>query len=159
MFLKKGLTGVMDYVSENHSKYLLMVHLIFVVKYRRNLLIKFGDEIKQIFYDIAKEKDIVIVEMEVDKNHIHLLVHYKPTMSVLDLVRWFKQISTYRLWRQNNNMMELAKFFWKKLSGQMDIYHAVLKMFLRKQLKNIYKIKVRAYIRYFKRIAVLRQYV
>lgn len=93
MFLRKGLTGVIDYVSENHSKYLLMVHLIFVVKYRRNLLIKFGDEIKQIFYDIAKEKDIVIVEMEVDKNHIHLLVHYKPTMSVLDLVRWFKQIS------------------------------------------------------------------
>ena len=31
MFLRKGLTGVMDYVSENHSKYLLMVHLIFVV--------------------------------------------------------------------------------------------------------------------------------
>ena len=99
MFLRKGLTGVIDYVSENHSKYLLMVHLIFVVKYRRNLLIKFGDEIKQIFYDIANEKDIVIVEMEVDKNHIHLLVHYKPTMLVLDLVRWFKQISTYRLWR------------------------------------------------------------
>ena len=35
----------------------------------------------------------MIVEMEVDKNYIHLLVHYKPTMSVLDLVRWFKQIS------------------------------------------------------------------
>ena len=51
MFLRKGLTGVMDYVSENYSKYLLMVRLIFVVKYRRNLLIKFGDEIKQIFYD------------------------------------------------------------------------------------------------------------
>ncbi|WP_294369606.1 IS200/IS605 family transposase [uncultured Clostridium sp.] len=112
----------MDYVSENHSKYLLMVHLIFVVKYRRNLLIKFGDEIKQIFYDIAKEKDIVIVEMEVDKNHIHLLVHYKQTMSVLDLVRWFKQISTYRLWRQNNNMIELAKFFWKEKTFWSDGY-------------------------------------
>ena len=122
MFLRKGLTGVMDYVSENNSKYLLMVRFIFVVKYRRNLLIKFGDEIKQIFYDIAKEKDIVIVEMEVDKNHIHLLVHYKQTMSVLDLVRWFKQISTYRLWRQNNNIMELAKFFWKEKTFWSDGY-------------------------------------
>ena len=122
MFLRKGLTGVMDYVSENNSKYLLMVRLIFVVKYLRNLLIKFGDEIKQIFYDIAKEKDIVIVEMEVDKNHIHLLVHYKQTMSVLDLVRWFKQISTYRLWRQNNNMIELAKFFWKEKTFWSDGY-------------------------------------
>ena len=87
----------MQYVSENHSKYLLVVNLIFVVKYRRNLLVKFGDEIKQIFYDITDEKNISIVEMEVDKNHIHLLVHYKPTMLVLDIVRWFKQISTYRI--------------------------------------------------------------
>jgi len=48
MYLRKDLIGLMDYVSENHSKHLLMVHLIFVVKYRKNLLVKFGDEIKQI---------------------------------------------------------------------------------------------------------------
>lgn len=46
----------MEYVSENHSKHLLMVHLIFVVKYRKNLLIKFGEEMKQILHDIANEK-------------------------------------------------------------------------------------------------------
>lgn len=68
MYLRKDLIGLMDYVSENHSKHLLMVHLIFVVKYRKNLLVKFGDEIKQIFYDIANEKNIIIIEMEVDKN-------------------------------------------------------------------------------------------
>ena len=112
----------MGYVSENHSKYLLMVHLIFVVKYRRNLLVKFGDEIKQIFYDITDEKNISIVEMEVDKNHIHLLVHYKPTMSVLDIVRWFKQMSTYRIWRQNGNSKILSKYFWKERTFWSDGY-------------------------------------
>ena len=41
------------------------------------------------------------------------------------------------------------KFAWKeKLSGQMDISHTVLEIFLRKQLKNIYKIKDKAYIHY-----------
>ena len=112
----------MQYVSENHSKYLLMVHLIFVVKYRRNLFVKFDDEIKQIFYDIADEKDISIVEMEVDKNHIHLLVHYKPTMSVLDIVRWFKQISTYRIWRQNGSSKILSQYFWKERTFWSDRY-------------------------------------
>ena len=112
----------MQYVSENHSKYLLVVNLIFVVKYRRNLLVKFGDEIKQIFYDITDEKNISIVEMEVDKNHIHLLVHYKPTMSVLDIVRWFKQISTYRIWRQNGNLKILSKYFWKERTFWSDWY-------------------------------------
>ena len=60
--------------------------------------------------------------MEVYENHIHLLVHYKPTMSVLDLVRWFKQIFAYGLWRQNNNMMELTKFFGKKKTFWSDGY-------------------------------------
>lgn len=92
----------MDYISKNHSKYLIMAHLIFVCKYRKKLLIKFGKQIKQIFNDIAEEKDFEIIEMEVDKDHIHLLVNYNPTQSILDIVRLLKQISTYRIWRQNN---------------------------------------------------------
>ena len=57
----------MDYTTKNHSKYLIMVHLIFVCKYRKKLLVKYGNEIKQILNDIAKEKDFEIIEMEVDK--------------------------------------------------------------------------------------------
>ena len=47
----------MDSISRNHSKYLLMAHLIVVTKYRKQLLIKYGNEIKQILSDIAEEKD------------------------------------------------------------------------------------------------------
>lgn len=72
-----------------------MAHLIFVTKYRKKLLIKYGDEIKQILNDIAEEKDFEIIEMEVDKDHVHLLVSYNPTQSILDIVRLLKQISTY----------------------------------------------------------------
>ena len=54
----------MAYTSGNHSKYLLMIHLIFVCKYRKKLLVRFGNEIKQLFYDIADEKDLFIIEME-----------------------------------------------------------------------------------------------
>ena len=99
----------MDYVSRNHSKYLLMCHLIFVCKYRKKLLIKYGEEIKHLFYDIAEEKDLNIIEMEVDKDHIHTLVQYPPTKSILEIVRLFKQMSTYRIWRQNNNYVYLSK--------------------------------------------------
>lgn len=100
---------LMDYVSQNHSKHLLMAHLIFSCKYRKKLLIKYGNEIKKIINDIAEEKDLSIIEMEVDKDHIHILVQYQPTKSILDIVRLFKQISTYRIWRQNNNHIFLKK--------------------------------------------------
>jgi len=46
-----------------------MAHLIFVTKYRKKLLIKYGDEIKQILSDIVEEKDFEIIKMEVDKDH------------------------------------------------------------------------------------------
>lgn len=104
----------MDYVSQNHSKHLLMVHLIFSCKYRKKLLIKYGEEIKKILYDIAEEKDLNIIKMEVDKDHIHMLVQYPPTKSILDVVRLFKQMSTYRVWRQNNNHIYLNKQFWNE---------------------------------------------
>lgn len=58
----------MDYTTKNHSKYLIMVHLIFVCKYRKKLLVKYGNEIKQILNDIAKEKDFEIIEMEVGES-------------------------------------------------------------------------------------------
>ena len=114
----------MDYASKNHSKYLLMVHLIFVCKYRKKLLIKFGNQIKKILNDIAEEKDFEIIEMEVDKDHIHLLVNYNVTQSILDILRLLKQISTYRIWRQNNNHNYLTKQFWLEKTFWSDGYFA-----------------------------------
>ena len=114
----------MDNTSRNHSKYLLMAHLIFVCKYRKKLLTKFGSEIKQLFLDIAEENDLIIVEMEVDKDHIHLLVQYNPIQSIMEIVRRFKQISTYRIWRQNNNHIVLNKHFWVEKTFWSDGYFA-----------------------------------
>lgn len=44
----------MDYDHDEHSKYILMYHMIFVCKYRKHLLSTFGDEIKSIFGTIAE---------------------------------------------------------------------------------------------------------
>ena len=129
----------MDYTSRNHSKCLLMTHLIFVCKYRKKLLVKFGNEIKQLFCDIAEEKDFEIMEMEVDKDHIHLLVNYNPTQSILEIVRWMKQMSTYRIWRQNNNHISLQKQFWKERTFWSDGYFAC-------SIGNVSKETIKKYI-------------
>ena len=131
----------MDSNNQNHSKYLLMVHLIFVCKYRKHLLIKLGKDIKTIFVNIAENHNINIVEMEIDKNHIHLLVQYNPTQSILEIVRLFKQISTYRIWRQNNNYYYLRKHFWKEKTFWSDGYFAcsignVSKEIIEQYIKN-----------------------
>ena len=87
-------------------------------------IIKNINGFKQLFYDIAEEKDLNIIEMEVDKDHIHTLVQYPPTKSILKIVRYFKQMSTYRIWRQNNNQIYLKKQFWKEKTFWGDGYFA-----------------------------------
>lgn len=104
----------MDYTSRNHSKYCLIVHLIFVCKYRKKMLIQYGDEIKTLMYRIAEDNDFGIIEMEVDKDHIHLLVEYNPVQSILEIVRLLKQISTYRIWRQNGNNKILRRHYLER---------------------------------------------
>jgi len=89
-----------------------MCHLIFVCKYRHKVLLLLGDEIKSLMIEIATKNNFYIREIEVDKDHVHLLVAYSPTQSVLQLVRLLKQISTYRIWRQNNDGQILKRYYW-----------------------------------------------
>ena len=103
---------------------MIMVHLIFVCKYRKKLLTKLGEQIKLLMFDIAKENDFELIKTEVDQNHIHLLISYNPTQSILDIVRFLKQIYTYRIWRQEDNHLYLQKHFWKEKTFWSDGYFA-----------------------------------
>ncbi len=114
----------MDYISKNHSKFLITVHLIFVCKYRKQLLVKLGEQIKLLMFDIAEENDFELIETQVDQNHIHLLASYNPTQPVLDIVRFLKQISAYRIWRQEDNYLYLRKHFRKEQTFRSDGYFA-----------------------------------
>ena len=110
------------YTSKNHSKFVLKYHLIFVCKYRKRLLSKFGDDIKQIMYDISNKYDFVILEMETDKDHIHLLIESEPKLSVLQIVGVLKQQSTIKIWKSYDPY--LSKCFWEENTFWTDGYFA-----------------------------------
>lgn len=110
----------MDYITENHSKHLLMCHLIFVCKYRKKLLSKVGQDIKNEIEKIADYYGWYIVEQEIDQDHIHILIRYPPKRSVLEMVRLLKQLTTYRIWRNHNQY--LSRHFWKERTFWSDGY-------------------------------------
>ena len=99
-----------------------MFPIVFVCKYRKPLLAKLGDKIKKTFEVIASNSDFDILEMEVDKDHIHLLVRTEPKVSVLQTVRKLKQISTNRIWAEECGF--LKKHFWKERTFWSDGYFA-----------------------------------
>jgi len=105
-----------DYRTLNHSKFLLKYHIIFVCKYRRKLLVPYGEDMKQIMQKIADSSDFDIQEIEVDKDHLHLLVESVPKLSPLQIVRKLKQVSTNRIWKLYPELSEefstSKKLFW-----------------------------------------------
>ena len=109
-----------NYKSKNHSKFILTYHIIFTCKYRKKLLIKYGEDVKQIMYDISKKYDFNIKEMEVDKDHIHMMISSAPKISPLQIVRVLKQQSTIQMWRRYAS--ELKKQYWKENTFWTDGY-------------------------------------
>ena len=109
-----------NYKSKNHSKFILTYHIIFVCKYRKKLLIKYGEDVKQIMHDISKRYDFDIKEMEVDKDHIHMMISSVPKISPLQIVRVLKQQSTIQMWRRYAS--ELKKQYWKENTFWTDGY-------------------------------------
>lgn len=112
-----------EYISHNRHKYYLKCHLIFVCKYRKQMLL-YGIEtfVKERFQYVADVSDFDIDIMETDKDHIHLLVSYPPNISVSSIVKRLKQISTISLWKTYGNFLQ--KHFWKEHTFWSDGYFA-----------------------------------
>ena len=127
-----------EYLSKNHSKFLLKYHVIFVCKYRRKLLYGNVDTVmKNIFFDIANKADFKIEVMETDKDHIHLLVSSEPKLAPLQIVRKLKQESTIRIWKLFPKL--LRRWFYREHTFWTDGYFV-------STIGNVSQEKIKQYI-------------
>ena len=99
------------YDSSYHSKTYLRYHIIFSTKYRRKCLTEIRDYVLQTFKYVESISDFNIICMEIDKDHIHLLVSFPPKYSIEQIVRRMKQMTTHYLW--NVVPLYLRAFYWK----------------------------------------------
>ena len=106
-----------NYITTNRSKHYLKIHLIFVCKYRKPLLMgNLNEDMKTILENITNNSDFSIEVMESDINHIHFLIRYIPRLSVSSIVRKLKQESTKQIWSLYSDILSqefwLEKTFW-----------------------------------------------
>ena len=85
----------------SHAVYDTQYHLVWAPKYRRDIL---RDEVqrrvKELFADIALQFDIMIDEMEVSPDHIHLFCSFPPRYSIAQVVTRFKSLSARTIFRE-----------------------------------------------------------
>lgn len=101
-----------NYECGAHSKTRLRYHIIFSTKYRRKCLDSIRESVLSSFSRVGKEKNIKIYCMELDSDHIHLLVSWRPAMSISEVIQYLKYFSTKYIWNENEEY--LKKYYWKR---------------------------------------------
>ena len=110
-----------NYQHRRHSKNLLMVHLIFVTRYRKALLFgELREDIKHWMFETCQTHHWYIKRMETDRDHIHILLQYNPTDRISTIVTVLKQCTTHYAWEKYEYL--LRKNYWKERTFWSDGY-------------------------------------
>ena len=111
------------YNHKNRRKYNLKAHIVLVTKYRKTLL-QYGldDFVKRAIIYLAGQNNWIVIAMETDKDHIHLLLEYDTTERVCDIISILKRQTTYYLWNRYGTY--LSRQYWKKHIFWSDGYFA-----------------------------------
>ena len=95
-----------EYISKNHSKFLIKYHIILVCKCRKQLLVGAVEyDMKKIMRHISEMSDFDIEVMETDKDHLHMMVRSEPKLSPLQIVRRLKQMSISAVWKKYRDFL------------------------------------------------------
>ena len=95
----------MDIESLSHSKWNCKYHIVFAPKYRRQIIYgKIKADIGRIIRLLCERKGIEIIEAEMCKDHVHMLVKIPPKYSVSEIVGYLKGKSSLMIFDRHANL-------------------------------------------------------
>ena len=95
-----------------HTKSDLKVHLIWIPKYRKKVLLgPVAIRARDVLRQIAMEHELNIITGKVASDHVHMFISYRPTQDISKIMQWLKGISSRILLSE---FPHLKKQFWGK---------------------------------------------
>lgn len=103
--------GYKDIRHGRHCVFQMHVHLVFVAKYRRKVFDKDAIErLREIFRKVCTDFGARMMEMDGERDHVHLLIEYPPKTAVSSLVNSLKGASSRKL---RNDRPDIADRYWQ----------------------------------------------
>ena len=108
-----GMLWLMSYYWKgSHTKYRLMYHLVWLPKYRKRILTGVVKErLEELFRECAEVNGWKISELNIQQDHVHMIVFLKQTISVSQAVQRFKGGSSKVI---REEFPDLKEFLWGK---------------------------------------------
>jgi putative transposase len=98
------------YRTGAHTKYRLMYHLVWITKYRRTVLDKeVVSRLTELFKECAEVNDWKIEELNIQDNHVHMMIQLTTTISVAKAIQLFKGGSSKII---REEFPKLRTFLW-----------------------------------------------
>ena len=95
----------MDMDSLSHTRWRCQYHIVFSPKYRRQEIFgKIRVEIGKIIRMLCEKKEVKIIEAELCKDHIHMLVQIPPKISVSAFMGYIKGKSSLMIFDKFANL-------------------------------------------------------
>ena len=112
-----------DIENLSYSKWRCKYHIVFVPKYRRQLIYKkWKADIGRILKELCDGKVINIVEAECCSSHIHMLVETVPDLNIFDSMGYLKTKSGYYFILKNDFDLDLRKSIKSNLDEGPQYY-------------------------------------
>ena len=104
-------TGVMRFRKSNHAIYKTEYHVVWTPRYRRRI---FTHGVQQYAFKLLKhldtlDPDIEVIKLNVQPDHIHMVIVIPPRVSVAEVVQFIKSQSGSEL---KQKFPFLQKMFW-----------------------------------------------
>ena len=97
--------GMNDINSLSHTKWNCKYHIVFAPKYRRMAIYgEIKQDIGKILRQLCENKGVTIIEAELCKDHVHMLVEIPPSMSVSQFVGYLKGKSSLMIFDRHANL-------------------------------------------------------
>ncbi len=102
------------YKSNHNIVYSCKYHVVWCPKYRKKVL--FGDDVemrlKEILRAVCEERKSELIEVECDKDHVHLLLEVDPQYGIHRLVKQMKGRSSHILRKEFPFLCRILPTLW-----------------------------------------------
>ena len=100
--------------TQAHVAYQTQYHVVWIPKYRHKVLVEGVKQyLEKVFYSILEERypDVYISEMNVQVDHVHMLIEIPPKYAVSVVIGVLKGVSS-RLMRREFDYLRTKKEMW-----------------------------------------------